>query len=112
MTAPSILKSPIALMPMMQGSAAEHVSYNNSSVYRAVTVFYFPQAQCANGELSLVDGFSDYEGRLEMCYNNVWGTICDDYWTQSSTNVACRKLGLGVSTHSVYFIIFNMQFWV
>ena len=102
-------------MPMMQESAAEHVSYNHFSIEREMlcgTMASFPQAHCTNGELSLVDGLSDYEGRLEMCYNNEWGTICDDDWTQFATNVACRKLGLGVSAHSVYFIIFNMQFWI
>ena len=50
-------------------------------------------ARCRNGDLWLVDGTSDREGRLEMCYNYQWGTVCDDYWTQSSTNVACRELG-------------------
>jgi hypothetical protein len=51
-------------------------------------------SQCSNGDLWLVDGFSDNEGRLELCYNYQWGTVCDDRWTQSSTNVACRQLGI------------------
>ena len=33
------------------------------------------------------------EGRLEMVYENVWGTICDDYWTTIDAAVACRQLG-------------------
>ncbi len=38
------------------------------------------------------------EGRLEICAVHpdrgaVWGTICDDYWTNDEANVACRGLG-------------------
>ena len=58
-------------------------------------------AGCSNGELSLVDGLSENEGRLEICYNGQWGTVCDDEWSQSSTNVACRQMGIHDSTHGI-----------
>ncbi len=32
-------------------------------------------------------------GRLEICYNNVWGTICDDLFGSPDAQVACRQLG-------------------
>ena len=38
-------------------------------------------------------GSSTLSGRLEICYNNAWGTICDDLWGQADAAVACRKLG-------------------
>ena len=48
-----------------------------------------------NNTLRLVGGSFANEGRLEICINGVWGTICayDDSWTYTNAQVACRQLG-------------------
>ena len=33
------------------------------------------------------------EGRVEICFNNQFGTICDDHWDRRDAKVACGQLG-------------------
>ena len=49
---------------------------------------------CTTGDIRLRDGATNYEGRVEICYNNAWGTVCQDGWTFHESIVACRQLGL------------------
>ena len=59
-----------------------------------------PLAPCASGDLRLSGGNIINEGRIEICINNVWGTICDDNWSDTDANVACRKLGFSAQSKS------------
>lgn len=38
-------------------------------------------------------GGSSSEGRVELCISNVWGTVCDDLWSDDDATVVCKQLG-------------------
>jgi len=46
-------------------------------------------------DLRLVGGRTYREGRLEIRRNGIWGTICDDHFSDVDASVACRQLGYG-----------------
>ena len=59
------------------------------------TTFYsmLHAAPCVTGQLRLVGGNIENEGRVEICVDNVWGTVCLDSWGSAEATVVCRQLG-------------------
>jgi len=43
----------------------------------------------------LVGSNRSREGRLEVYHNGVWGTVCDDGFTDAAARVVCYSLGFG-----------------
>ena len=53
-----------------------------------------PDTACNDGEMRLVGGNTSLEGRVEICYNNAWGTICRDGFGTEDAEVICRQNAL------------------
>ena len=60
-----------------------------------VTSILFLQhsAPCISGHLQLGGGNIANEGRVEICINSAWGTVCDNSWGSTDATVVCRQLG-------------------
>ena len=48
---------------------------------------------CRNGDMRLAGGANCYEGRVEVCLDGLWQTVCDDSWGSADAQVVCRQLG-------------------
>ena len=49
--------------------------------------------QYRDGDIRLVGGSYQWEGRVEIYFSGTWGTITDSDWTSDDAQVVCRKLG-------------------
>ena len=56
---------------------------------------------CNDGDVKLVDGVREYEGRIEVCYTGEWETVCDNHMDDSVAEVVCRQLGFSIHSKSM-----------
>jgi len=70
---------------------------------------YYSLVLCQNGDIRLVNGMTAFEGRVEICWNETWGTVCDGFWSGFDAQVACRQLGYSSSgmyaKHFIYVAV-------
>ena len=47
-------------------------------------------------------GVLDQEGRIEVCMNGLWSSVCGDGWDQGDGLVACRQLGMSLAEPTTF----------
>ncbi len=52
---------------------------------------------CSEGDVRLSNGRTSLEGRVEICTNDTWGTVCDIGWQYRDAQVVCRQLGFSAA---------------
>ena len=60
---------------------------------------------CLYGQLRLVNGPRPNVGRLEICIEGNWGTICDDDWSEANAQVVCRQLGYSPDSKTLLMLM-------
>lgn len=61
-----------------------------------VSLFFY--TVCDDGDLRISGVSSLLEGSIEICINNSYGSVCDDFWDIQDARVACRQLGFSNGT--------------
>ena len=56
-------------------------------------------AACTDGRVRLENG-SSREGRVEVCFNGRYDTVCDDFWDELEASIICRQLNFTVNETS------------
>ena len=66
-------------------------------------------SNCTDGEVRLFGGSNEYEGTVEVCFNNAWGTFStySHYTSSYLPQIICNTLGY--TTSGMQYMLSNKE---
>ena len=49
-------------------------------------------------------------GRVEVCVDNQWGTVCDKNWNTADANLVCNQLGFAAKGKTNLYYNYTIAF--
>ena len=56
-----------------------------------------------DGQVKLVEGETEIEGRVEICLGRRWNSVSGDGWSEAEARVVCGDLGYEVAKYNGMF---------
>ena len=85
------------------------VAYNHN--YECHFILF--SLDCVSGDIRLVGyGSSGNQGRVEMCYNNQYGTLCSYSWDINEAIIICKQLGFYGMSFITLFFLYTFIFYI
>ena len=63
-----------------------------------------PHYNCTDYDIQLVGGASPNEGKVLMCLNGVWGTLCDETFSKTDAQIVCYDAGYSGGMKYLYYV--------
>ena len=96
------LNTPLCTRMTAAGVVCDGKSTTSDGYVVYLVCIAVPESErCETGDVRLVNG-SRMAGRLEVCFNGLWGTVCKHQdWSRLHASVVCRQLGFSSSASEI-----------
>ena len=88
------------------------------NIFVTIYLFSLHVAPCVEGHVRFSGSTIIYGGRVQICSNLTWTTVCSDTWDDQAADVVCSQLGFVpygkqqcLQVMCSYGILYNTYLW-